>query len=85
MQVASYYTLLRASYAMSGADAAYAATRREGANSEQSRICLRACYAMSGTETAHRACYAIFRTEIAYGVWALYGTEIAYGTCYAMS
>eukprot|EP00961_Rhodomonas_salina_P115946 1560293-Rhodomonas_salina.1 len=47
-------------------------------------ICLRTCYALSGTE---RACYAFSGTDIAYGCaiglcacYAVYGTEIAHAT-----
>eukprot|EP00961_Rhodomonas_salina_P174870 2358836-Rhodomonas_salina.4 len=47
-----------------------------------SAICLRACYAMSGTEIAYsaiclRACYAMSGTEIADGANCL-GTDMAY-------
>eukprot|EP00961_Rhodomonas_salina_P304221 3941528-Rhodomonas_salina.4 len=47
-------------------------------------ICLRTCYAMSGTELAYaatclRACYAVCVTELAYGatrIYAMCGTDI---------
>eukprot|EP00961_Rhodomonas_salina_P139218 1873633-Rhodomonas_salina.1 len=55
-----------------------------------SATCLRACYAMSGTDIAYgatclRACYAVSGTDMAHGAvclgacYAMSGTDIAYG------
>eukprot|EP00961_Rhodomonas_salina_P201557 2719123-Rhodomonas_salina.1 len=66
-------TRLRASYAMSSTDIAYAGTslRASYAMSAHDAIALRACYAMSGTDIAHlgislRARYAMSGTD---SVW----------------
>eukprot|EP00961_Rhodomonas_salina_P255356 3451114-Rhodomonas_salina.6 len=65
--------------ATSGTELAYGATRgpatADGLGGTESAICLRACYAMSGTDLAYgtmsaiclRASYAISGTDLAYG------------------
>eukprot|EP00961_Rhodomonas_salina_P165213 2225807-Rhodomonas_salina.1 len=62
--------LLRTSYAISGTEIGYAATRARWPQMQVApyAICLRACYAMSGTETVY----------LPTRVFAASGTELAY-------
>eukprot|EP00961_Rhodomonas_salina_P143931 1937306-Rhodomonas_salina.2 len=68
---------------MSGTDLAYAATRflRKRFEAHRFATCLRACYAMSGTDLVFAVvrCYAMSGTDQAYAVlrcYAMSGTSV---------